>query len=54
MNNNNDNNNDRYSINHFAKKTLEILEYVYKNNALIFYRGMCSVSTVYSDLQKQK
>ena len=35
MNNNNDNNNnDRYSINHFAKKTLEILEHHYKNNAL--------------------
>ena len=55
MNNNNDNNNnDRYSINHFAKKTLEILEHHYKNNALIFYRGLCSVSTVKRLFYKRK
>ena len=47
-------NNDRYSINHFAKKTLEILEHHYKNNALIFHRGLCSVSTVKRLIYKSK
>ena len=43
-----------YSINHFAKKTLEILEHHYKNNALIFYKGLCSVSTVKRLIYKSK
>ena len=43
-----------YSINHFAKKTLEILEYHYKNNVFIFYRGLCSVSTVKRLIYKSK
>ena len=43
-----------YSINHFAKKKLEILEHHYENNALIFYRGLCSVSTVKKLIYKSK
>ena len=43
-----------YSINHFGKKTLEILEHHYKNNVSIFYRGLCSVLTVKRLIYKSK